>query len=127
MPGSCCAVHEVPLFVETETPMSDDPPSVKRPHCADATIVLPNEYVSGSTIVACWLVAFVNGSVAMMVTATFAEATSVSVSAATAASASATESRLAADENVNRMGLPPCSSWGCRQQPVASRLARIRQ
>src|SRR5881409_1979951 len=85
--GSACAVHDVPLFVETETPMSDDPPSVKRPHCAVATIVLPDEYVSGSTIVACWLVEFVNGSVAMIVTATFAEATSVSVNAAMAARA----------------------------------------
>src|ERR671925_1704794 len=77
MPGSCWAVHDEPLFVETETPMSDDPPSVKRPHCDAATIVLPNEYVSGSTIVARWLDAFVNGSVAMIRTDTFAEATSV--------------------------------------------------
>src|SRR5438876_1616765 len=94
MPGSCCAVHVEPLFVETETPMSDDPPSVKRPHWDVATIVLPNEYVSGSTIVACWLVELVNGSVAMIVTATFAEATSVRVSAPTAASASASKNRL---------------------------------
>src|SRR5919202_572027 len=96
-PGSCWAVHDDPLFVETETPRSDDPPSVKRPHCAAATIVLPNEYVSGSAIVACWLVAFVNGSVAMIVTATFAEATSESVSAAAAASPSASEKRLFRD------------------------------
>src|SRR5918912_3294430 len=68
MPGSCWAVHDDPLFVETETPMSDDPPSVKRPHCAVATIVLPNEYVSGSTIVACWLVAFVNETGGVIVT-----------------------------------------------------------
>src|SRR5918911_5585552 len=87
-PGSCWAVHDDPLFVETETPRSDDPPSVKRPHCAEATIVLPNACVSGSTIDACWLVEFVNGSVAMIVTATFAEATSESVSAATAERAS---------------------------------------
>src|ERR671927_927799 len=93
-PGSCCAVHDDPLFVETETPRSDDPPSVKRPHCAAATIVLPNEYVSGSTIVACWLVELVNGSVAMVSTVTFAEATSESVSAAAAASPSASEKRL---------------------------------
>src|ERR671938_1106350 len=94
IPGSACAVHDEPLFVETETPMSDDPPSVKRPHCAAATIVLPNEYVSGSTIVACWLVALVNGSVAMIVTATFAEATSVNVSAAAATRPSASKNRL---------------------------------
>src|SRR5690242_7109393 len=94
VPGSSWAVHDEPLFVETETPMSDYPPSVKRPHCAAATIVLPNEYVSGSTIVACWLVGLVNGSVAMIVTATFAEATSVNVSAAAAASPSASKNRL---------------------------------
>src|ERR687888_880852 len=93
-PGNCWAVHDDPLFVETETPMSDDPPLVKRPHCAAAMIVLPDEYVSGSTIVACWLSGFVNGSVAMIVTATFAEATSVNVSAPTAASASARKNRL---------------------------------
>src|SRR2546423_14762055 len=92
--GRACAVHDVPLFVETDTPMSDAPPSLKRPHCAAATIVLPNEYVSGSTIVLCWLVEFVNGSIPMIVTATFAEATSVSVSAAIAARASASKKRL---------------------------------
>src|ERR671938_1708640 len=92
-PGSCWAVHDDPLFVETETPMSDDPPSVKRPHCAAATIVLPNEYVSGSTIVACWLVAFVNGSVAMTRTETFAAAASASTSAAVATKATPSRSR----------------------------------
>ena len=94
VPGSSCWVHVDPLFDETATPMSDDPPSVKRPSWAVATIVLPNEYVSGSTFVACWLVEFVNGSVMMMVTATFAEATSESVSAAAAASPSASKNRL---------------------------------
>ena len=97
IPGSACDVHDVPLLLETETPMSEAPPSLKRPHCAAATIVLPNEYVSGSTIVLCWLVEFVNGSVAMIVTATFAEAMSVSVSAAMAARASASEKRLIRD------------------------------
>ena len=85
------------MFEDTETPMSDAPPSVKRPHCAAATIVLPNENVSGSTIVLCWLVELVNGSVAMMMTATFAEAASVSVSAAMAARASASVKRLRGD------------------------------
>src|SRR5438067_6311817 len=86
--------------------MSDDPPSVKRPHCAAATIVLPDEYVSGSTIVACWLDAFVNGSVAMIVTATFAEATSVSVSAAVAAKPKANASHRRTDENPNSIKPP---------------------
>src|ERR671928_532249 len=99
-PGSCWAVHDEPLFVETETPMSDDPPSVKRPHCAAAMIVLPNEYVSGSTIVACWLVELVNGSVAMIVTATFAQATSVSVNAAMAASPNTSGSRLETEKRI---------------------------
>src|SRR2546423_15257767 len=93
--------------------MSDAPPSVKRPHCAVATIVLLKEYVSGSTIVACWLVALVNGSVAMIVTATFAEAASVSVSAPTVTTASASgsrlESRLGTDLN--------CISLPFRGQP----------
>src|ERR671939_531095 len=96
-PGSCCAVHDDPLFVETETPRSDDPPSVKRPHCAAATIVLPNPCVSGSTIVACWLVAFVNGSVAMIVGGTFAEARGDRGGAETAARPSANEKRLFRD------------------------------
>src|SRR5919201_4654020 len=107
VPDRACAVHDDPLFVETETPMSDDPPSVKRPHCAAATIVLPNEYVSGSTIVACWLVAFVNGSVAMIRTETFAEAESATTSAAVAASATASGSLFGRDEKANRIRLSP--------------------
>src|ERR671922_1492099 len=107
IPGRAWAVQEAPLFVETETPMSEAPPSVKRPHCAAATIELPNEYVSGSTIVACWLVGFVNGSVAMIRTGTFAEATIVRTSAAVAATPSASGSRLGTDERPNRMYTPP--------------------
>jgi len=59
--------------------------------------------VSGSTIVACWLVGFVNGSVAMIVTATFAEAERARLSAAVAARASASVMRLRRGERANFM------------------------
>src|SRR5207244_11232462 len=78
-------VHDVPLFVEVAQPMSDAPPSVKRPNCAAATIVEPNEYESGSTIVLCWLVEFVNGSVAILTTGMVAPAATLNTSAAAAA------------------------------------------
>src|SRR5689334_6305812 len=42
--------------------MSDEPPSVKRPAWKAATIVEPDEKLSTSTSVACWLVGLVNGS-----------------------------------------------------------------
>src|SRR5919197_2492348 len=107
IPGRAWAVHEAPLFVETETPMSEAPPSVKRPHCAAATIVLPNAYVSGSTIVACWLVEFVNGSVAMMRTETFAAAASASTSAAVATKETPSRSRRGIQKKANRIRLSP--------------------
>ena len=66
-------------------------------------MVEPNEYVSGSTIVACWLVEFVNGSVAMIVTATFAEADRARLSAAVAARASASVIRLRRGVRANCM------------------------
>src|SRR2546423_7334466 len=69
-------------------------------------MVEPNEYVSGSTIVACWLVEFVNGSVAMIVTATFAEAVRARLSAAMAARASASGIRLLRGERANFMEPP---------------------
>src|SRR5438874_1023694 len=65
--------------------MSDAPPSKKRPNCAAETIVLPNEYESGSTIVLCWLVEFVNGSVAIFTTGMTAPAVTLKTSAAAAA------------------------------------------
>ncbi len=63
MPGSmpCCQV--VPPSVEVFQPMSEAPPSVNRPTCEEATIVLPYAKVSGSSSVACWLEELVNGSV----------------------------------------------------------------
>src|SRR2546430_12925150 len=74
-------VHDVPLFVDVAKPMSDAPPSKKRPNCAAETIVEPNEYESGSTIVLCWLVEFVNGSVAILTTGIVALAATLSTSA----------------------------------------------
>src|SRR5256714_1086211 len=94
IPGRVPLVHETPLFVEVDHPMPDDPPSKKRPLCAAATIVEPKENVSGSTTVLCWLVAFVNGSAKICVSATFADAVMVTTSVARPASASKREKRL---------------------------------
>jgi hypothetical protein len=94
IPGSVPELHVAPLSVEVAKPMSDAPPSKKRPNCAAATIVEPNEYVSGSTIVLCWLVAFVNGSNAIRVSAAFALATSGEARARAPARAMASDSRL---------------------------------
>src|ERR671928_1089403 len=94
IPGRVPLVHETPLFVEVAQPMPDDPPSKKRPLCAAATIVEPKENVSGSTTVLCWLVEFVNGSVKIRVSATFADAVMVTTSVARPASASKREKRL---------------------------------
>src|ERR687883_1723748 len=85
IPGMTPLTHDVPPFVEVAQPMSDAPPSKKRPNCAAATIVLPNEYESGSTIVLCWLVELVNGSVAILTTGIVAPAATVSTRAAVAA------------------------------------------
>ena len=87
-------VHDAPLFAEVAKPMSDAPPLKKRPNWAAATIVEPNEYVSGSTIVLCWLDAFVNGSTAIWLSGTFALAETGTVSASAPASARTSESRL---------------------------------
>src|SRR5919204_4783970 len=93
IPGMTPLVHDVPLFVDVAQPMSDAPPLKKRPNCAAATIVEPNEYESGSTIVLCWLVEFVNGSVAILTTGIVALAAMLSTSAAAAASPRITAKR----------------------------------
>jgi hypothetical protein len=67
IPASVPLVQDAPLLVEVANPMSDAPPSKKRPNWAAVTIVEPCDYVSGSTIVLCRLVEFVNGSVAICV------------------------------------------------------------
>jgi hypothetical protein len=53
IPGSTPLVQVMPLFVEVAKPTSDAPSLEKRPSCAAATIVEPNENVSGPTIVLC--------------------------------------------------------------------------
>lgn len=63
MPGRNPLVHVVPPSVEVAKPISDEPPSVKRPAWKTLISVEPKENVSGSTSVACWLVAFVKMSV----------------------------------------------------------------
>src|SRR5436190_11017938 len=75
MPGRSPAVQDAPLFVDVENPMAQAPPSKIRPTWYAATMVEPEEKVSGSTF-ARWLVAeealhvaWVNGSVPMSVVA----------------------------------------------------------
>jgi hypothetical protein len=51
-----------PPLVDVAKPMLEDPPSKKRPTWKAETIVEPEDNVSGSTSVACWLVALVYGS-----------------------------------------------------------------
>src|SRR5919199_1175264 len=87
IPGMTPLTHDVPLVVDVAQPMSDAPPSKKRPNCPAATSVEPNEYESGSTIVLCWLVEFVNGSVAILTTGIVALAPTLSTSAAAARAA----------------------------------------
>jgi len=53
IPGMTPLVHDTPLFVDVAQPMSDAPPSKKRPSWGAETMVDPNEYESGSTIVLC--------------------------------------------------------------------------
>src|SRR5256885_12276677 len=87
-------VHDVPLFVDVAQPMSDAPPSKKRPNCPAETIVEPNEYESGSTIVLCWLVELVKGSVAILTTGIVAPAARLSTSAAVVTNPRARAARL---------------------------------
>ena len=74
IPGRLPLLQVAPLSVEVEKTMSDPPPSVNRPVCEAITMVDPNEYVSGSTWVACWLVVLVNVSLLIWMSATLAYA-----------------------------------------------------
>jgi len=85
--------HVAPPSVERVTPMSVAPPSKKRPTWKAETIVAPLEKVSGSTSVACWLVALVNGSLLIRVSDTLASAGAADTRAP-AASARRTAPRL---------------------------------
>jgi hypothetical protein len=61
-------------LVEVAQPILEAPPSVKRPDWMAATMVEPNENVSGSTIVWCWLVLLVYGSLLIWTMETAAKA-----------------------------------------------------
>src|ERR1700704_3242668 len=67
MPGRNPLVQVVPPSVEVAKPMSAPPPVKMRPTWNALTIVEPNANVSGSTSVACWLVALVKVSVLNLV------------------------------------------------------------
>jgi hypothetical protein len=62
VPGKNPFVKLDPPLVDVAKPMSDAPPSKKRPTWKADTQVLPEAKVSGSTSVLCWLVVLVNGS-----------------------------------------------------------------
>src|SRR5205823_3719361 len=83
------ASQVAPPSPERTTPMSLAPPLKKRPTWNVATTVPWWANVSGSSSVACWLVAFVYGSALTCVSGTFADATAANTTAATPASASA--------------------------------------
>src|SRR5438874_5994315 len=61
-------LHVAPASFDVAQPMSELPPSVKRPDWNAETIVFPDANVSGSTCVWCWLVVFVKGSELIWVT-----------------------------------------------------------
>ena len=67
MPGRNPLVHVVPPSIEVENPISAPPPLEMRPTWNALTIVEPKANVSGSTSVACWLVALVKVSVLSLV------------------------------------------------------------
>src|ERR1700730_17937711 len=67
MRGRSALVHVVPASVEVAKPMSAPPPLEMRPTWNALTIVEPKANVSGSTSVACWLVALVKVSVLNLV------------------------------------------------------------
>jgi hypothetical protein len=96
-PGRPWLVQVAPALVETATLMLEEPPSLNRPVCTAATMVLPNANESGSTWVACWLLAFVYWSELICVVAA-AAGMAVPMTRAVAAAAV----RLAADNDLVR-------------------------
>src|SRR5205823_13723225 len=79
IPGNetCCQV--APPSSDVAQSMSEHPSLFTNRPCWNAlTIVLPNEKVSGSTSVACWLSVLVNGSVLILLSETCAEDESAS-------------------------------------------------
>src|SRR5438874_8951054 len=62
VPVSTPFVHVRPASCDVDQARLLEPPFVKRPLCATATIVSPKLNESGSSCVLCWLVLFVYGS-----------------------------------------------------------------
>ncbi len=125
MPGSEPCVQVTPLSVEVANPMSEAPPSKKRPCWNAETIVEPFENVSGSTSVACWLVLLLNGSELIIVSVTFAAAgTAPTATAARAAPAASHARRARTGKNLVNMSDPSsacrhAAPWPpCDQGPV---------
>src|ERR1700716_167812 len=83
----------VPPSVEAAKPMSDEPPSLKRPVWNADTMVVPLEKVSGSTWVACWLPELVKGSALTWVSARLARAGEAATATALIAAARASDQR----------------------------------
>src|SRR5438309_4878969 len=75
VPGRNPLVHDPPPSVDVAHPMSEEPPSKKRPLWKAATIVDPYAKVSGSTCAWCCELVFVNVSV--LICAGFAAACAV--------------------------------------------------
>src|SRR5437762_1080380 len=94
MPGRKPCVQVAPPSAEVAQPMSEEPPSKKRPLWNAATTVPPYENESGSTWVLCWLVALVNGS-ELSCTRVAADASTVLTTSVKAARADAAVKRRA--------------------------------
>src|SRR6266566_1365317 len=62
VPGRKPGLKLLPPSVDVAKPMLEPPPSKKRPTWKAETKVEPEDKVSGSTSVACWLVGLVYGS-----------------------------------------------------------------
>src|SRR6266496_4421227 len=62
VPGRKPLVKLLPPLVDVAKPMLEAPPLKKRPTWKVETMVEPEDKVSGSTSVLCWLVLFVYGS-----------------------------------------------------------------
>src|SRR5260221_14394287 len=94
VPGRKPFLKVLPLLGDVAKPMLEPPPSKKRPTWKAETMVEPEDKVSGSTSVACWLVVLVYGSVLSWSRLTLAKAEMVDESANTRASVIAIRPRI---------------------------------
>src|SRR6266851_10057801 len=86
-------VKPFPPLVDVAKPMLEAPPLKKRPTWKAETKVEPEDKVSGSTSVACWLVPLVNGSL-LICKRVKAKAEMVDASANTRATVTAARPRM---------------------------------